>query len=494
MIRTRIAPSPTGMFHIGTLRTALFNYLFTKKNNGQFILRIEDTDKERSTLEYEENIVNGFKKMGIVFDESPELGGEYGPYRQSERTGTYKKYIQQLLDSGDAYYCYCTKEELDKEREECQKKKLPPRYSGKCRNISDEEVAIKKNPNPVIRLRVPENLDVEFYDLIRGNQKQNTKDLTGDFVIAKNLDTPLYNLTVVIDDYLMKITHVMRGEDHISNTPKQILIYDALGLEIPKFAHFPLILNPDKTKLSKRKNPVSVEDYLDKGYLIEGLINFLALLGWNPGTEKEIFTLDELINAFSIEGINKSGAVFDIDRLDWVNSEHIKRMDINEFTKACIPYIEKANLIKNYNGNNFEIIETGEVLPIEVLEQLLSHEQKRLKKLSDITENIIFFFTDILSYDVSLLCGKKLSEDQAKFALEESLKLINQDIDFNEGNLRDKFIGLIQSLNIKNGELLWPLRAALTGQDRSPGAFEVAAVLDKERTIVRIEKALEKLK
>jgi len=481
MIRTRIAPSPTGLLHIGTLRTALFNYLFAKKHNGTFIVRVEDTDKERSKKDFETNILEGLENIGLKSDESPIVGGKYGPYRQSERTEIYKKYLLQLLEQGDAYYCYCSKEELDKEREKCMSNKLPPRYSGKCRNLNEEakSLAREKKSSSVIRLKVPENTDIHFYDLIRGDQKQNTKDLTGDFVIAKDLETPLYNFTVAIDDTLMEITHVMRGEDHISNTPKQILIYKALGLNIPEFAHFPLILNQDKSKLSKRKNAVSVQDYLDKGYLKSSLINFLALLGWNPGTEQEIFDIEELIKLFSLDRIQKGGAVFDTDRLNWINTEHIKKMSDKDFITATIPFL-KDNL--------------NDKIDREKLNYLLLQERPRIKFFSDITENLKFFFNNNLNYEISLLCGKKLQADFVLNVLEEIEKVLNTDDKFTEESLRENLIVLIKKLELKNGEVLWPLRAALTGQDRSPGAFEVAYALGKERSVARVKYAIELLK
>jgi len=491
-IRTRIAPSPTGLLHIGTLRTALFNYLFTKHNGGEYILRIEDTDEERSTREYEDNIISGLKNIGLIHSEGPDVGGPFGPYRQSERNDIYKEYLEKLLESGQAYYCFCSKEELDKEREECMANKLPPRYGGKCSHLTPEQQTElhKANPSPVIRVRVPENTDVVFDDLIRGPQKQNTKDLTGDFVIARNINSPLYNYTVVIDDHLMQITHVLRGEDHLSNTPKQILIYNALKFEIPKFGHFPLILNADKTKLSKRKNSVSVNDYLNDGYTDKALLNFLVLLGWNPGTEEEIFTLEEMAKLFTIERVNKAGAIFSLERLDWINSEYIKKMDPNELTKACLPYLEKKEWIKIQNEKEVLVLETNEIVSIATISALLVHEQKRLSKLSQITENIGFFFTNKQTYSKELIMGKSLTLEKALLALEESLKVFKIMEIFTQEEIYKNIVDLIAKLGVKNGEILWPLRAALTGQERSPGAFESACVLGKEKSLARIQNAI----
>jgi nondiscriminating glutamyl-tRNA synthetase len=328
-------------------------------------------------------------------------------------------------------------------------------------------------------LRVPENTDIYFHDLIRGDQGQNTKDLTGDFVIAKNLRTPLYNFTVVIDDHLMEITHVMRGEDHLSNTPKQILIYNALNFEIPKFAHFPLILNTDKSKLSKRENAVSVKDYLDQGYLKNALINFLALLGWNPGIEKEIFLIEELIDLFSIEKIQKGGAVFDIDRLNWINTEHIKFLSDDEFIKNAISFFQDK--IKENK------------IDLDKLKYLILQERPRIKRFSDITKNLEFFFHDEVIYDANLLLGKNLEKDFVLNILKEVERvLINDDL-FTEESLRNNLIKLINKLQVKNGDVLWPLRAGLTGQDKSPGAFEVAYALGKEKSLERIKNSIKLL-
>ncbi|MBC7074377.1 glutamate--tRNA ligase, partial [Candidatus Parcubacteria bacterium] len=323
-IRVRFAPSPTGYLHIGGVRTALFNFLFAKKNQGVFILRIEDTDKERSKKEYEENIMESLRWLGIEWDEGPDKGGPFGPYRQSERGEFYKKYLQKLLNEGKAYYCFCTKEELEAERQYLLSLGQAPRYSGKCRNLPKEVVEknLKEKKESVIRLKV-EPQKVVFFDLIRGKIEVEA-ELLGDFVIAKSLTEPLYNFACVVDDYEMKITHVIRGEEHISNTPKQILIQKALGFPQPQYAHLPLILAPDRSKLSKRHGAVSVWEYKKMGYLPEALLNFLAFLGWNPGTNREIYSLSALIKDFSLERIQKSGAVFNQKKLDFLNGFYIR--------------------------------------------------------------------------------------------------------------------------------------------------------------------------
>ena len=322
-----MAPSPTGPLHIGTARTTLFNWLFARGRDGTFILRIEDTDKERSKKEYEEELVEGLKWLGIEWDEFA---------RQSERTDLYRKYLEKLLTSGDAYYCYCTKEELEGQRQAMLASGVPPKYSGHCRNLAKPPTGRKPE---VIRFKVPE-IKVEFKDMIRGKVAFDAA-LLGDQVIAKDLDTPLYNFAVVIDDNEMRITHVIRGEDHLSNTPKQILIFRALGFDEPIFAHIPLILNPDRSKMSKRFADTALTQYREAGYLPEAIVNFLALLGWHPKDDKEILSAEDLIAEFDLARVQKAGAIFNQEKLDWLNREHMKKMSDKELAAAARPFIER---------------------------------------------------------------------------------------------------------------------------------------------------------
>ena len=328
--RVRIAPSPTGWLHIGTARTALFNFLFARKNGGKFILRIEDTDKERSKKEYEENILEGLKWLNLYWDEGPDIGGPYGPYRQSERIEIYKEYLLKLLKEEKAYYCFCSPEEIEAQKKDMALRGLTPIYSGKCRNLSKREAEekIKRGENYVIRIKMPQK-KIKFKDLIRGEIEFDLS-LIGDIVIAKSLEEPLYNFTVVVDDYLMKITHVIRGDDHISNTPKQLVLQEMLGFERPFYAHLPMILGPDRSKLSKRHGEMALTEYKKLGYLKEAMINFLALLGWHPSSDEEIFSLEELIERFSLERVQKSGAVFNHLKLDWFNSFYLKKIPFEE--------------------------------------------------------------------------------------------------------------------------------------------------------------------
>ena len=451
-IKVRIAPSPTGLFHIGTARTALFNYLFAKKNKGEFILRIEDTDLERSEAKYEKDIIENLKWLGLEWD------GKI--FKQSERTEIYQKYIKKLLDSGEAFWCDHTQEELEKEKKEQIERKEAPRHI--CNRKG-------KAKDGIIRFHCPDK-KILFNDLIRGKLEFNT-NLFGDIGIAKDEKTPLYNLAVVIDDAEMEISHIIRGEDHISNTPKQILLQEALGLEKPEFAHLPLILGSDKSKLSKRHGAVSVSQYREQGYLPEAINNFMALLGWNPGTEKEIFSLNELIKEFSLERVHKAGAIFNLERLDWINSQYIRKMDLNKLAKKCLKYLP-------------------ENIDFEYIKKIVALEQERIKKISEVGELTEFFFADKLKYDPELLIWKKMSLNDVKNNLELLEKILEKTDKFDVKSLEVTLTPLREKQG--TGELLWPLRVALSGQKASPGPFEIMEVLGKEKTLKRIKEAIKK--
>jgi len=448
-IRVRFAPSPTGLFHIGSARSALYNYLFARKNKGKFILRIEDTDLDRSKKEYEEDIIEGIKWLGLDWDE--------GPFRQSARTEIYRKYIKKLLDSDQAFYCDHSQEELEKEKKEQMKKKEAPKH------ICDRRGKAKTG---IIRFRAPAG-KIVFNDLIRG-KVEFEGGLLGDFSLAKDEQTPLYNFGVVVDDAEMKISHVIRGEDHISNTPKQILLYQALDLTIPEFAHLPLILGPDRSKMSKRHGSISIQQYRQEGYLSEAMINFMVLLGWNSGTEKEIFSLDELIKEFSLERIHKGGAVFNLERLNWLNGQYIRRMNLDELTGKCRLYLPQD-------------------IDFDYAKKVVALEQERMKKLSEIGETTKFFFEDDLDYEPELLVWKKMTQKEVKANLELLEKKLSEIENFNQKTLENEIMPLAEKHG--KGELLWPLRVALTGQKASPGPFEVMEVLGKEKTLQRLKKA-----
>ena len=465
-IRVRMAPSPTGKLHIGTARSALFNYLFAKNRNGKFILRIEDTDLERSDLQFEKDVVESLTWLGIEWDEF---------YRQSTRIEIYRKYLEKLLKEGLAYYCFCSEDELEMKRQEQMARGAAPKYNGKCKLFSEQETETKlaKGEKAIIRFKGPVK-KIRFNDLIRGEIEFDSS-LIGDFSIAKSLTSPLYNFAVVVDDFEMQISHVIRGEDHISNTPKQMLLQEALGFSHPKYAHLPLILGPDKSKLSKRHGAVAVSDYRKEGYLPETINNFMAFLGWNPDTDRESFLIKDLIKEFSLEKVQKSGAVFNIQRLDYLNGYYIRQKPIKELAVLCQPYLPKTD--SGY------------------LEKIVAIYQERLKKLSEIKELADFFFKYIPEYDKELLTWKGMDDKE----LEKTLCKVNNilckitEAEWTKENLNNALMPEAEKTGDR-GRLLWPLRVALTGKKASAGPFEIAEILGKEKTLFRIKKAIELLR
>jgi len=510
-IITRFAPSPTGPAHIGSIRTALFNYLLSRKLGGTFILRIEDTDKERSKVEWEHMLLKSMLWLGFDWDEGPIMVegqeslfdsvnysiryiGEHGPYRQSERTEIYKKYLQKMIDEGHAYYCFCTKEEVEAQKNYLMSIGESPVYKGTCRNLTKEEVTEKmsQGKRSVIRFKTPEKQKIVFDDMIKGKITFDTETL-GDFVIAKDLETPLYNFTCIVDDYEMKITHVIRGEDHVSNTPKQIIMLNSLGVKHPIYAHMPLILGQGKKKLSKRDAETSLDEYLKDGYLPEAIINFVAFLGWNPGTEKEIYSMKDLINDFSVEKIQKSGAVFNPEKLDWLNGLYIRKKPIIELTNMCIPFLIESGLIKQHTETSFLTTDTEEIVTRAQVERAVFLYQERMKKLSEIVEFIDFVFKNEIIYEKDLLKWKAMTDEEIISSLELSIEVVKK-IETFEKNEIEKII-LEKAEKMPNrGNLLWPFRVALTGKQSSAGPAEVAEVLGKEKCLNRLELAIKKIK
>lgn len=459
-----MAPSPTGPLHIGSARTALFNWLFARQHNGVFVLRIEDTDKARSEKKYDEEILAGFKWLGLDWDE--------GPYRQSERTEFYKKYLEELLKKGDAYYCYCTKSELESGRKALEAKNLPPKYSGRCRELREAPRGMSPE---AIRFKVQEVV-VEFVDMIRGKVSFDAS-LFGDIVIAKDLETAFYNFAVVVDDELMKISHVIRGEDHISNTPKQILIQRALGFQEPIYAHIPLILNADRSKMSKRLNDTALSQYREKGYLPEGLLNFLALLGWHPKDDREVLGKKELIAEFDLARVQHAGAVFNQEKLDWVDREHLKLLDDDKIAVMLAPFLEAEKLTADK----------------AFLEKLVHVERSRASTLRDFIDGGRFLF-QLPEYEPALLVWKDTSVGEALGALTSVLKAIDglSSDGFDRETVSKTIMQVIGEQ--KRGVILWPLRVALSGKKASPDPIDIMTVLGKTESIRRIEVGIQKLK
>jgi nondiscriminating glutamyl-tRNA synthetase len=486
-IRVRFAPSPTGPLHVGGSRTALFNYLFAKNNKGKFVLRIEDTDIQRSEQKWTDEILEELKWLGIQWDEGPDIGGELGPYKQSQRLDIYEKYLKKLLKENKAYYCFCTEEELEAKRQEQMSRGLAPKYDGKCAHLSPEIVQknLAEKKSSVIRFRV-ENKKIKFDDLIRGNIEFDA-GLLGDIVIAKNLDTPLYHFAVVVDDFLMQISHVIRGEEHLSNTPRQILLQEALGFYQPVYTHLPLMLNTDRSKLSKRQGDVALADYHNQGYLPEALVNFMVLLGWNPGTEKEVFTMAQLVKEFSIEKVQKAGAIFNIQRLDFLNGLYIREKPIEKLTELCVPYLKEAGLLVQ-----------GQISQNK-LQEIVEVSRTRMKKISEIAILSDFFFKDKLIYDKDLLKWQKMTGSDIKDSLIFSQKILSDNKKWELKDLEREVFAGSEKFNAEKGYpeknkgfLLWPLRVALSGKDSSPSPFEIAYILGKEETLKRIKDAINK--
>lgn len=514
-VRVRFAPSPTGYMHIGNFRTALYTYLFAKKNGGDFILRIEDTDKNRFVDKAIESIIDVLGWAGLQYGEGVFVNsksqipnskntksqkyedlieiGEYGPYIQSERLEIYKKYSQELLNKGQAYYCFCASQRLEKMREEQLKNKKAPMYDRTCLNLTKEEIdqKIKNNEPYVIRQKINTKGFTEFDDLIRGKVSIKN-ELLDDQVLLKSDGYPTYNFANVVDDHLMDITYVMRGEEYISSTPKYMQLYRNFGWKEPRIAHLPLILNSDKTKLSKRQGDLAVEDYIQKGYLKEAIINFVVMLGWNPGEgeTQEIFSLEELVKRFDLAHVHKSGAVFDTKKLDWINSEWIKKLSVDELYEKALPFfMEKDFYIK---PSPLTPLPKGEEEKKAYLKKVLTIERDRLVKLSEVGDSNKFFFEDI-EYDKELLKWKDMSDEELKKSLEKSQQVL-ENILKEIWSLENIEKALIETAGDKKGELLWPLRVALTGEKKSPSPFEIAWVLGKNKSLERIKQAIEKIK
>ncbi|HHW70541.1 MAG TPA: glutamate--tRNA ligase [Clostridiales bacterium] len=478
-VRTRFAPSPTGYMHIGNLRTALYAYLIAKSNDGKFILRIEDTDQDRYVEGAIDVIYNTLKIVGIEHDEGPDIGGDYGPYIQSERKEIYQKYIKELIDKGDAYYCFCSKERLENLRQESKNKKIPFRYDGHCRNLTKAEVEEKlaAGEKYVIRQKVPQTGTTTFKDEVFGKITVENSSLD-DSILIKSDGMPTYNFANVVDDHLMAITHVVRGSEYLSSTPKYNLLYKAFGWEIPIYVHLPLILREDGKKLSKREGDASFEDLYRKGFLKEAIINYIALLGWSPGTEQELFTLDELIENFSIDGLSKSPAIFDMEKLRWMNGEYIRKLSLDEFKEVATPYFKKP--IKKRD------------VDYDVLSRLL---HTRTEVLSEIPEQLDFV-DELPDYDIELYTHKRMktNPENALIHLKEAYKVLEELEDWSFDSIHDSLMDLVKKLGVKNGQVLWPVRVALSGKQYTPGgAIELAELLGKEETLKRIKIGIEKL-
>lgn len=475
-IRTRFAPSPTGYMHIGNLRTALYEYLIAKSQGGKFILRIEDTDQERYVEGATDIIYNTLKMTGLHHDEGPDVGGDYGPYVQSERMGMYMDFAKELVEKGEAYYCFCTKERLESLKENNAEGSAFAKYDRHCYNLPKEEVQAKLDAGEpfVIRQKMPEEGTTAFQDMVYGEITVENKELD-DQILMKADGFPTYNFANVVDDHLMKITHVVRGSEYLSSTPKYNLLYQAFGWDAPVYVHLPAVMRDAHHKLSKRHGDKSFEDLVREGYLVEAIVNYIALLGWSPSDNTEIFTLKELEEKFHIEGLSKSPAIFDIKKLTWMNGEYMKAMDFEKFFALAEPKLNEAL--------------AGTQLDFKKIAVLL---QKRLETLNDIP-HLVAFFKELPEYGTELYTHKKMktNDDIALASLQAAIPVLEGLEEWNETAIHDRLMALVGELGIKNGQLLWPVRTALSGEPTSPGgAIELADILGKEETIRRLQKGV----
>ncbi|HHX22635.1 MAG: glutamate--tRNA ligase [Tepidanaerobacteraceae bacterium] len=479
-VRVRFAPSPTGSLHIGGARTALFNLLYARHNNGTFVLRIEDTDTERSTEESTAQILRSLKWLGLDWDEGPEKGGDLGPYYQSQRLELYNKEVNRLLSEGKAYYCYCTPEELAQRREEAMKAGKPPKYDENCRNLTDEQRAKyeAEGRKPTIRIKMPKEGQTTVDDIIRGKVVFDNTVLD-DIIIVKSNGIPTYNFACVIDDNAMNITHIIRAEEHLSNTPKQVQTYLALGYDIPKFAHVPMILAPDRSKLSKRHGATSVEEFKEQGYLAESIINYLTLLGWSPEGTEEIFPLQKAINEFTLERVNKTAAIYDVKKLTWINGHYMRELDLGYVTEMTIPFMVKKGIItENEAKEKFDHIK-----------KVVDVSRDRAKTLDELADTIAFFFKDITEYEEKGI-KKHFSKNDAAKLLTLGADALEELEEFTHDKTEEAFRNLTAEMGVKTAKLIHPTRLAISGRTIGPGLFDIIVLLGKEVTVKRMRKAV----
>lgn len=478
MVRTRFAPSPTGYMHLGNLRSALYTYLYAKKHGGTFILRIEDTDQSRYVEGAVDVIYNTLRDIGMNWDEGPDVGGNYGPYVQSERKSMYLPYAEQLVKSGKAYYCFCTNEELDARREAASAKGEVWKYDKHCLHLSPEEVQrrVAAGEPYVIRQNVPLTGEASFDDVLYGHISVDCAELD-DMVLIKADGMPTYNFANVIDDHTMAITHVMRGNEYLASTPKYNLLYEAFGWEKPVYIHMTPIMRDASHKLSKRDGDAYFEDYLKKGYLKEAIVNYVSLLGWNPGDEREFFTLDELKEAFDVTGMSKSPAIFDVNKLTWMNAEYVRKLSPEEFTRHALPYYQQAGVAGMDQG---------------ILCRILQPRTEIFSQIPDVVD----FLASLPDYDIELFTNKKSKTDPVVSAevLDFVIPALEALPDWTEEALHTTLLGMAEARGMKNGTLLWPVRIAMAGKQVTPGgAIEIAALLGRDESLRRLKFGRSKL-
>ncbi len=483
-VRVRYAPSPTGLPHVGNIRTALFNWLFARHTNGKFILRIEDTDVARTQAGALESIMESLRWLGLDWDEGPEVGGPFGPYFQSQRLSTYKSLADKLVAEDHAYYCFCSPERLEAMRAEQMKRKEPPKYDRQCRNLASAEISRLRATGaiPVVRFKTPLEGQTVFSDYVRGEVSFENGTLD-DFVLLKSDGYPTYHLANVIDDHLMEISHVLRADEWLSSTPRHTLLYAAFGFQPPVFAHLPIILGPDRSKLSKRHGATAVTEFRDQGYLPDSMVNFLALLGWSLDEKTELMSRQELVQNFSLDRVSKTAAIFNMEKLNWMNGVYMRKLGLDELYDSAIPFLEKA-LGPQVTGN----------VSKDYIRLIIPLVQERARTLKEFAESSDFFFAEELNYESSLLVGKGIkSNEAARLALQAGRKAIENVPAFDAEPLEVLLRPLATELGLKTGEFFGLLRIAVTGKTATPPLFQTMAVLGQQRCLKRIDAAVEKL-
>lgn len=479
-IRVRFAPSPTGYLHIGGARTCLFNWLFARKNGGKLILRIEDTDLQRLKEGSIRQILDSLNWMGIDWDEGPEKGGDFGPYFQAERVELYKAEADRLLEEGKAYYCFCTQEEIDGKRREASQKGSFYRYDGKCRDLPKHEAdkLLSEGKQAVVRIKAPQAGQTVVKDMIRG-EVTFENSLLDDIVIMKSNGMPTYNFACAVDDNAMRISHVIRAEEHLSNTPKQMIMYNALGYEIPEFAHVPMILAPDRSKLSKRHGATSVEEFREQGILAEALVNYLCLLGWSAEGQEEIIGINKVVKQFSLDRVSKNPAIYDTKKLTWINGSYLKNLDLNYITKAAVPFMKNA-------GTDIERVENKK------LESIIALVREKVWTLAEIADASSYFFSDKYNYDEKGV-EKYFSSQSIGAHMKELLARLKKVEPFDKEAIEGVYRGYAEEAGIKAGEIIHPTRLALTGRTVSPGLFEIMEIMGRDECVKRMSRIIQKL-
>lgn len=485
-IRVRFAPSPTGDLHIGGVRTALFNWLYARHNKGQFIMRIEDTDNVRSTEASTKQILKALEWVGLNWDEGPRRGGNRGPYFQSKRNDYYQKALEYLLENNRAYYCYCTPEEVEELKKEAEKESGQPLYPGRCRELSsDEEKKFKEEDRkPVVRLKTPDTGYTIVKDIVRGKVSFDNS-LQEDLIIVKSNGKPTYNFACVVDDYQMGITHIIRAEEHLSNTPKQLMLYQALDYKIPEFAHVPMILAPDRSKLSKRHGATSVDEFKEEGYLAEALLNYLLLLGWSPGNNQEIMPLETAVNKFSLTDVSKTPAVYDTKKLTWMNSQYMNKLPLDKIVDRAIPFIKKADFYSDELLNN--------TAKKDRLFKIIDVVRKKSKTITELIDRMSYFYNEINSYDEKGV-RKHFAKEDTIAILENNIDCLKRVTPFNREKIEEIYRQRSEELGVKAARMIHTTRLALSGRTFGPGLFTLVELIGRDKSIKRLENALEYVK